>query len=118
TARRAIAEVTASMEVYRTYTSDNRVSATDRRRIEDAVSDALQRTGDAGLQSAIDAVRRVALMQRAGDADLEWILRWQQFTGPVMAKGFEDTALYCHNAMLAANDVGSDPAEPGMDIDL
>src|SRR5690606_15978912 len=46
------------------------------------------------------------------------ILRWQQFTGPVMAKGFEDTALYCHNAMLAANDVGSDPAEPGMDIDL
>ncbi|MGH7465983.1 MAG: malto-oligosyltrehalose synthase, partial [Longimicrobiales bacterium] len=31
-----------------------------------------------------------------------------------MAKGFEDTALYCHNALLAANDVGSDPANPCM----
>jgi maltooligosyltrehalose synthase len=63
---------------------------------------------------AIDALRRVALLETAPvtDATLDWVMRWQQFTGPVMAKGFEDTALYCHNALLAANEVGSDPAAP------
>lgn len=115
-ARRAVAEVTASMEVYRTYTRDRNVSAADRRRIAQAVTDALQRTHDSDLQQAIDSLKRVALLEHGGDDDahLAWVKRWQQFTGPVMAKGYEDTALYCHNALLAANDVGSDPAQPGL----
>ncbi|HEX2168038.1 MAG TPA: malto-oligosyltrehalose synthase [Longimicrobiales bacterium] len=114
TARRAVAEVTASMSVYRTYTRDENVSATDRRRVAEAVSDALPRTKDRDLQQAIESVKRVALLEHDGStaAQLEWVTRWQQFTGPVMAKGYEDTALYCHNALLAANDVGTDPAHP------
>ena len=113
-ARRAIAEVTASMQVYRTYTRDRNVSPVDRRRIAEAVTDALQRTHDGDLQKAIHSLKRVALLEHDGDSDaqLAWVRRWQQFTGPVMAKGYEDTALYCHNALLAANDVGSDPARP------
>jgi malto-oligosyltrehalose synthase len=115
-ARRAVAEVTASMEVYRTYTRDSSISATDRRRIAEAVTDALQRTHDAQLGRAIASLKRVALLEHDANeaAQLQWIIRWQQFTGPVMAKGWEDTALYCHNALLAANDVGTDPARPCM----
>ena len=116
-ARRAIAEVTASMEVYRTYTRDQHVSPVDRRHIAEAVTDALQRTQAARLEHVIDLLRRVALLEHDSDpaAQLEWVKRWQQFTGPVMAKGYEDTALYCHNALLATNDVGSDPERPCMD---
>ena len=115
-ARRAIAEVTASMEVYRTYTRDTDISPTDRRRIAEAVTDALQRTHDRELERAIEALQAVALLEHERDPDLQldWVRRWQQFTGPVMAKGYEDTALYCHNALLAANDVGSDPAHPSL----
>ncbi|HSK19802.1 MAG TPA: malto-oligosyltrehalose synthase [Longimicrobiales bacterium] len=115
-ARRAIAEVTASMEVYRTYTRDLHVCPVDRRRIAEAVTDALRHTQAASLERVIELMRRVALLEHDGDpaAQLEWVKRWQQFTGPVMAKGYEDTALYCHNALLAANDVGSDPERPCM----
>ena len=117
--RRAIAEVTASMAVYRTYTREWRVSAVDRRRIDEAADDALQRNPDPKLQQAIERLRALLLLRDVDRSDdqLDWIMRWQQFTGPVMAKGFEDTALYCHNALLAANDVGTDPSNPCLTAD-
>ena len=34
------------------------------------------------------------------------IMRWQQFTGPLMAKGVEDTLLYCYNPLISLNEVG------------
>jgi (1->4)-alpha-D-glucan 1-alpha-D-glucosylmutase len=116
TARSVIAEVTASMSVYRTYTRSRRIRDEDRRRVEDAVTDAARRHPE--LSAGIESLRQVALLERVPvtDATLDWLLRWQQFTGPVMAKGFEDTALYCHNALLAANDVGSDPAQPALPL--
>ena len=36
-------------------------------------------------------------------------MRFQQFTGPVMAKSVEDTAFYCFNRFVALNEVGGDP---------
>jgi malto-oligosyltrehalose synthase len=132
-ARRAIADVTASMPVYRTYlraTGD--ISSGDRERIEQAVSAAIRQTADDDVRRTITAVHRMLLAGgegSEGDTDLrtpataasaevgarlDWAMRWQQFTGPVMAKGLEDTALYCHNVLLAANDVGIDPARPAL----
>src|SRR5690606_33231155 len=110
-ASRAVAEVTASMKVYRTYTRTADVRQADRRRVEEATADAAGRAATESLRDAIARVRGVLLLEEGGSASdrLEWVMRWQQFSGPVMAKGFEDTALYCHNAFLAANDVGSDP---------
>jgi (1->4)-alpha-D-glucan 1-alpha-D-glucosylmutase len=40
---------------------------------------------------------------------LDFMLRWQMFTGAVMAKGFEDTAFYTHTALISLNEVGCDP---------
>ncbi len=40
---------------------------------------------------------------------LDFVMRWQQFSGPVMAKGLEDTAAYRHNSLLSLNEVGGDP---------
>jgi (1->4)-alpha-D-glucan 1-alpha-D-glucosylmutase len=113
-ARRCIEELTASMHVYRTYTNSRRVREMDRQRIEAALADAAGRNN--GLAGDLAALGRVVLLQDAPvtDAVLDWVMRWQQFTGPVMAKGHEDTALYCHNALLAANDVGTDPVRPSL----
>jgi (1->4)-alpha-D-glucan 1-alpha-D-glucosylmutase len=116
-ARAAVAELTASMSVYRTYTHGRTLRDADRARIEAALEDA--RLRNPRLDGALRAVGDVVLLQAAPitDAHLDWVMRWQQFTGPVMAKGFEDTALYCHNALLAANDVGTDPGRPAIAAD-
>jgi (1->4)-alpha-D-glucan 1-alpha-D-glucosylmutase len=45
---------------------------------------------------------------------LHAIKRFQQFTGAVMAKGFEDTALYRYTRLLSLNEVGSNPAQFGI----
>ena len=40
---------------------------------------------------------------------LDWVLRFQQVTGPIMAKGIEDTAFYVYNKLISLNDVGGHP---------
>jgi (1->4)-alpha-D-glucan 1-alpha-D-glucosylmutase len=40
---------------------------------------------------------------------LAFVMRWQQFTGPIMAKAFEDTFLYVYNPLISLNEVGGDP---------
>ena len=40
---------------------------------------------------------------------LNFVMRWQQFTGPIVAKGFEDTALYVYHPLLSLNEVGGNP---------
>ena len=49
---------------------------------------------------------------------LRFVMRWQQFTGPVMAKGLEDTATYRHNSLLSLNEVGGDPLRERPPFDL
>jgi (1->4)-alpha-D-glucan 1-alpha-D-glucosylmutase len=42
------------------------------------------------------------------------VLKFQQYTGPIMAKGLEDTAFYIFNRLAALNDVGGEPQQFGM----
>ena len=44
-------------------------------------------------------------------------MRFQQLTGPLMAKGFEDTTLYVYNRLVSLNDVGGDPDRFGVTVD-
>jgi (1->4)-alpha-D-glucan 1-alpha-D-glucosylmutase len=103
----ALLELTAHLGVYRTYVTERGMSVADRAAIDDAAA----RSGHAraDLRAAIDAVRRVLLRDAVG-AGSDLVRRWQQFTGPVMAKGVEDTAFYADNRFLALNDVGIDPS--------
>src|SRR5581483_6365141 len=41
-------------------------------------------------------------------------MKFQQLTGPVMAKGVEDTAFYIFNRLVSLNEVGGDPAMFGV----
>jgi len=109
--REALVGATACLPVYRTYIRDYQISEADRAHIEDAI------TG-AGSGPALDFFRSVLLLEPAWylhqskPAYLDFVMRWQQFTGPVMAKGLEDTAFYVHNPLVSVNEVGGHPNGP------
>jgi (1->4)-alpha-D-glucan 1-alpha-D-glucosylmutase len=116
--RRAIREVAACFPVYRTYVSPERSEASpeDLAAIETAVSAARQYRPDIDGR-LFDFIGDVlALRHRSPDAS-EFLLRFQQFTSPVMAKGVEDTALYCYNRLAGLNEVGSDPARGALSVE-
>lgn len=111
----ALIEVTACLPVYRTYIRNMDLSPQDVGWIEKAVNAARHRAPQ--LEAVyFDFVREVLLLlnpphvlvdQR--EARLVFVMRWQQFTGPIVAKGFEDTALYVYYPLLSLNEVGGNP---------
>jgi (1->4)-alpha-D-glucan 1-alpha-D-glucosylmutase len=111
----ALREVIACFPVYRTYVNSTGALERDRRYIEMAVSRA-KRKNPATSTSIFDLVRAVLLLNQtyapddAARASLErFVGRFQQLTGPVMAKAVEDTAFYIHNRLVSLNEVGGDP---------
>jgi (1->4)-alpha-D-glucan 1-alpha-D-glucosylmutase len=116
--RRALREVAACFAVYRTYVVPERdqIIEEDRNQIDAAVARAkeLRADLDAGL---MDFIADVLAMRVRGGLETEFLLRFQQFTSPVMAKGVEDTALYCFNRMIGLNEVGSVPDRGGLSAD-
>ena len=57
------------------------------------------------------------LLRKAAGSSAEFIRRFQQLTGPAMAKGIEDTVFYCFNRLVALNDVGGNPGRFGTGIE-
>ncbi|MDH4027838.1 MAG: malto-oligosyltrehalose synthase, partial [Nitrospirota bacterium] len=121
--RSAITEVIAFFPVYRTYTNQYEVNDRDRKYIEYAVSKA-KRKNPAISGSIYDFLKNVLLLNfhdRCTDKDrkewLDFVMRFQQLTGPVMAKGVEDTAFYVYNRFVSLNEVGGSPDRFGTTLD-
>ncbi|MGH7317080.1 MAG: malto-oligosyltrehalose synthase, partial [Candidatus Rokuibacteriota bacterium] len=116
----AIREVVAAFSVYRTYVGDDgrEPSARDRAYIEEAVAEAKRRNPTVNV-SIFDFLRDVLLLRLPSRSDPEqaarrhFAMRFQQTTGPVTAKGVEDTAFYVYNRLVSLNEVGGDPARYG-----
>ncbi|HTD95894.1 MAG TPA: malto-oligosyltrehalose synthase, partial [Edaphobacter sp.] len=91
--RRAIREVAACFAIYRTYVVPDREEITDedKEQIMQATECAKQQRLDIDAD-LFDFLRDVLTMVVKGKQESEFVLRFQQFTGPVMAKGVEDTA--------------------------
>lgn len=115
--RRALQEVIAVFPVYRTYVDDESGPSEEHRRVIGYAVNRARQYG-AGLDpSVFDFLHRLltadlVLEPRSGfsrTAVLRVAMRAQQYSGPVMAKGLEDTALYRYNRMLALNEVGGSP---------
>ncbi|MDI6710280.1 MAG: malto-oligosyltrehalose synthase [Bacillota bacterium] len=118
---RALVEVTACLPVYRTYIDGFTVAEHDRDYIEHAVEEAVRR--NPAVTRAAGFLRRVLLLRFPPGLTaeqrrlwLDFVMRWQQFTGPAMAKGFEDTALYIYNRLVSLNEVGGEPASRGIPV--
>jgi (1->4)-alpha-D-glucan 1-alpha-D-glucosylmutase len=119
--REALATVVACFPVYRTYIRDD-VAAEDRRYIEWAVAVA-RRRGTTVEADVFEFVRRVLLREIAAeDTDprraplRDFVMRFQQFTAPVAAKGMEDTAFYRYNRLVSLNEVGGNPRCFGLSL--
>ncbi|MFP5247971.1 MAG: malto-oligosyltrehalose synthase, partial [Thermoanaerobaculia bacterium] len=114
----ALIEVTACMPVYRTYIRETTVNAADRAYIAQALAEARRRAPhvDDRLFRFIELVlllEPAAYIAEERTKWLEFVMRWQQFTGRVMAKGVEDTAFYNYNRLISLNEVGGEPGRHG-----
>ncbi len=110
----AIAALIACFPVYRTYLSPK--DPTDQKGyFNSALKQAKQSKPDYSKEYGAIAF---LLGQCGGSvAALGALMRLQQFTGAVMAKGFEDTAFYRYCRFLSLNEVGGDPAKFGVPQD-
>jgi (1->4)-alpha-D-glucan 1-alpha-D-glucosylmutase len=99
--RAAVVELAAHLPVYRTYVTTT-VSETDRAVLAEAV-EAARPALDAAGAAALDRLVAALLLERPGP---EAVRRFQQLSGPAMAKGVEDTALYRDTRLVARNEVG------------
>jgi (1->4)-alpha-D-glucan 1-alpha-D-glucosylmutase len=119
--KRAIIEILALFPVYRTYIRPDYFSEADRRYITDAIK--VAREMNPALLHELNFMERFLLLKfsryHTGEDKNEWIhfiMRFQQLTGPLMAKGFEDTTLYVYNRLLSLNDVGGNPNRFGISL--
>ncbi len=114
----ALCELMACFPVYRTYIrpAAAEVGVEDRAVVREAVAAAAGRQPDIdpGLWGAIEDI---LLLRRTGEAAGEFVVRFQQLSGPAMAKGVEDTAFYRFNRLAALNEVGGDPGVFGTSLE-
>lgn len=119
----AVRETIACFPVYRTYTVPDRpVRDPDRLVIERAVA-AAKRRNPAIEGSVFNFLRDILLFRfpenlhdEARAEHVHFVLKFQQTTGPIMAKGLEDTAFYIYNRLAALNEVGGEPQRFGLSV--
>ncbi|QDU30126.1 Maltooligosyl trehalose synthase [Anatilimnocola aggregata] len=116
----ALREIVACFPVYRTYTVGDQVRERDRAYVEQAVARA-KRKNPADSHHVYDFIREVLLhgnLERASERErqlrLNFVGRFQQFTGPMMAKAVEDTTFYRYLRLISLNEVGGDPSRFGL----
>jgi (1->4)-alpha-D-glucan 1-alpha-D-glucosylmutase len=116
--RRAIREVAACFSIYRAYVvaERNEISDEDRAEIERAIACGKERRQDIDV-GLFDFIGDILMLRVRGARESEFLLRFEQFTSPVMAKGVEDTAFYCFNRMIGMNEVGGSPGRDGITIE-
>jgi (1->4)-alpha-D-glucan 1-alpha-D-glucosylmutase len=120
----AIRETIACFPVYRTYTDERgNISARDREFVSQAII-AAKRRNPSVTASLFDFLRDILLLlnsSRIGEHEyrrrVHFVLKFQQLTGPVMAKGMEDTVCYVYNRFISLNEVGGSPKEFGLSVD-
>jgi len=120
--RRALVEVMAMFQVYRTYISPESFTESDQTYIKTAIHEAKKKSP--GLFYELNFIEKFLLQHY--DSSLtkedkkEWIqfaMYFQQYTGPLMAKAFEDTFFYVSNRLISLNEVGSNPIRFGCSIE-
>jgi (1->4)-alpha-D-glucan 1-alpha-D-glucosylmutase len=120
---KALVEVIAFFPVYRTYINCFEVSERDRQYIDYAVAKARSNNPatNASVFEFIRDVMQLRFYERMNEAEkkewLDFVMRFQQITGPVMAKGVEDAAFYVYNRFVSLNEVGGNPERFGVSLE-
>jgi len=104
----ALRGMIVAFPTYRAYSAGTTVRAADRKRVEEAAAEVARRTPDVDEDLLGFLVDLLTGGGRPELARLDAVRRFEQLTGPVMAKGVEDTAFYRYHRLVAANEVGAD----------
>lgn len=119
--KRALVEIMACFPVYRTYIS-GAASERDTAYVKESAEKAAEKMP--GLSYELQLIGRILLLQFheqiPEEEKQEWlhfVRRFQQFTGPLMAKGLEDTLMYVYNRLLSLNEVGGSPNHFGISLE-
>ena len=120
----ALREVIACLPIYRTYiTGPDAVSERDAAYLTAAVDEA-KRRNPRTAGAIFDFIRDTLLLRNLSNFSpedwpkiLNFVMRFQQITGPVMAKGLEDTAFYIYNRLISLNEVGGQPEKFGLPVE-
>jgi len=121
----ALREIIACFPVYRTYIGEDGLSVSDRDRryVEQAVAMA-KRKNLTTSASVFDFIRDVLCLRfpearSEGDRGehVTFVMKFQQLTGPITAKGLEDTAFYRYNRLVSLNEVGGAPDRFGSSVE-
>ena len=126
--RELITEYVACIPVYRTYVSPRGWTQEDEAIIDRTIAEA-ERRNPAMERSLFRFLRQVLLPTPPDDAQaaqgqqsmyerrLAFAMKLQQYTGPVQAKGVEDTTFYRYNVLVSMNEVGADPGDGVHSVD-
>lgn len=120
--KKAILEVLVQFPIYCTYINHDGVSDRDRFYVRKAIQKAKRQIPQ--LVKELNLIEKFLLLDYEGtltDAEREqWVLfamRLQQFSGPLMAKGVEDTLFYVYNRLVSLNEVGGHPQQFGISLE-
>lgn len=120
--KRTLAEVLTLFPVYRTYANGDGLTEQDRNYISETIEKARERIPL--LLNELNFIEQLLLLdwkesltEEEKGLRLHFIMRLQQLSGPLMAKGIEDTLFYVYNRLLALNEVGGNPGKFGITLD-
>jgi (1->4)-alpha-D-glucan 1-alpha-D-glucosylmutase len=121
--RRALRETIACFPVYRTYITGNGRDEDDERYIHWAIAQAIKNEPELD-KSVFEFLEKLLTGEIARQnhgsfhhrSALRCAMKAQQLSGPVMAKGLEDTAFYRYNRFIALNEVGGSPEQFGLSV--
>ncbi len=119
----ALREVITHLDVYRTYTAENLVvSERDQLYIQMAIAEAKRHNNriDVELYDFLQDTLLLRNLSEFREADrqavINFVMKFQQVTGPIMAKSLEDTAFYTYNRLVSLNEVGDNPEQFGTSV--
>lgn len=121
--RKALVGIITRFPVYRTYITASGPVEEDRRYLDWATAQARKASREADI-SVFDFLHAVLTTDLAAegrrgyrpDDVLRTAMKFQQLTGPVMAKAIEDTAFYRYFRLASLNEVGGDPTQFGISV--
>ncbi|CAD5940047.1 Maltooligosyl trehalose synthase [Planktothrix tepida] len=119
----AILEVLVRFPVYRTYINEGQVSEEDRYYVQFAIQEAKGQHPE--LINELNLIEKFLLLEYddyLSDENkqlwLHFVSKFQQFSGPLTAKGVEDTLFYVYNRFVSLNEVGGAPHQFGISSDM
>lgn len=120
--KRALVEILTLFPIYRTYINREGSRKADQECMKGVIDQAQENLPD--FINELSFIEKFLflnfddnLSQEDKELWLHFIMRLQQFTGPLMAKGVEDTAFYVYNRLISLNEVGSSPGQFGISIE-